>query len=140
MRDGSPKPEEVAGEIDVLRSELGGLVAELDRRRHEAFDVRLQLGRHPLVLAGVATVAALAVGGAIAIVVRNARRRRRPAARVREVRAALGRLADHPRRVAAEPSISNKLLTAALVALATTLVKRLTERAVTATPASLRAS
>lgn len=32
------------GEIAMLRGELGGLVAELDRRRHELFNVRLQDG------------------------------------------------------------------------------------------------
>jgi hypothetical protein len=139
VRDGSPRPDQVAGEIDVLRTELGGLVSELDRRRHEVFDVRLQASRHPLVAAGVAVAVALLVGGAISHAVRNARRRETPTARARDVRAALGRLAHHPRRVAAEPSISTKLLTAVAVAALTTLVKRFAERAVTATPASAQA-
>jgi hypothetical protein len=136
VRNGSPKPEEVVGEIDVLRSELGGLVAELDRRRHEAFDVRLQASRHPVVAAGVAAALALVVGGAIAIAVRNARRNRRPTTRARDVRAALSRLAEHPRRVAAEPSVAVKLVTAALVAILTTVAKRLAEKAVASTPAT----
>jgi hypothetical protein len=139
VRNGSPRPELVAGEIDALRAELGGLVAELDRRRQEAFDVQLQISRHPLVAAGVATVVALVVGGAITVALRNARQSRRPTARARDVRAALARLASHPRRVAAEPSIANKLVVAAAVAILTTLVKRLTERAVTASPAPARA-
>jgi hypothetical protein len=132
VRDGSPKPEEVAGEIDLLRNELGGLVAELDRRRHQAFDVRLQVTRHPLVVAGVATVLALAVGGAIALTLRTARRRQRPAARARDVRAALGRIANKPRRIGAEPSIRTKLLTALVLAVATTMAKRMTEKAFSA--------
>jgi hypothetical protein len=136
VRDGSPRPEDVVGEIDVLRSELGGLVAELDRRRHEAFDVRLQASRHPLVVAGVATVVALAVGGAIALAMRDVRRHRTPAARAQDVRAAFSRLAQHPRRVAAEPSIPTKLATAVAVALATALVKRLVERTVRPAPAA----
>jgi hypothetical protein len=135
VRNGSPRPEQVAGEIDVLRNELGGLVDELDRRRHEAFDLRLQASRHPLVVAGVATVLALVVGAAVAVAIRDTRRRRSPTARARDVRAALSRLAEHPRRVAADPSMANKLVTAALLAIATTLAKRLTVRAVTATPA-----
>jgi hypothetical protein len=130
VRDGSPRPEEVAGEIDVLRNELGGLVAELDRRRHEAFDVRLQASRHPLVVAGIATVVALMVGGAIALVVREARHRRSPTARARDVRAALARVASHPRRVAAEPSVAYRLATAAGVALVSAFAKRLVERSV----------
>jgi len=47
-------------EIAALREELSGLVAELDRRRHEAFDVKLQARRHGLELAltGMALIAA----------------------------------------------------------------------------------
>lgn len=132
-RNGQVRPEDVgrvAGEIDVLRHELGGLVAELDRRRHEALDLRLQVRRHPILVAAVASVAALLVGGAIAVVVREARERRRPVARARDVRNALSRLVDHPRRVAAEPSISNKIATAVGVALATALAKRLLDRSI----------
>jgi hypothetical protein len=47
-------------EIAALREELSALVAELDRRRHEALDVKLQVKRHGLELAltGVALIAA----------------------------------------------------------------------------------
>ena len=37
--------QRVAGEIDTLRGELGALVAELDRRRQELFDLGLQVRR-----------------------------------------------------------------------------------------------
>ena len=133
MRNGSPSSPDVgrvAGEIDVLRNELGGLVSELDRRRHEALDLRLQVKRHPVLVATVATVAALVVGGAIALIVLDARRRRSPAHRAREVRDALSRLVDHPRRVAAEPSMSNKIATAVGAAVATAIAKRLVDRAI----------
>jgi hypothetical protein len=50
------------------------LVAELDRRRHEALDVRLQLRRHPLVVAVVVGAAATLL--AAAILASAARRRR----------------------------------------------------------------
>ena len=132
-RDGSPREADVgrvAGEIDVLRTELGGLVAELDRRRHEAFDLRLQASKHPVLVAAVATVTALVVGGVLALLVRDARQRRRPVARAREVRDALSRLVAHPREVASQPSISNKIVTAIGVAVATTLVKRMVSRSV----------
>jgi hypothetical protein len=132
VRNGSRAPDEAVGrvsvEIDTLRNELGGLVAELDRRRHEALDVGLQVRRHPMLVATVATVAALLLGGAIALAVRGQRRRRRPTVRAREARRALLRLFDHPDRVAAEPSIPHKLAGAVSVALATALAKRLVER------------
>jgi hypothetical protein len=137
VRDGSARPEDVgrvAGEIDLIRHELGGLVAELDRRRHEAFDLRLQAKKHPVLVAAVATLAALLVGGGIAVAVRNARVRRRPSTRAREVRDAFFRIADHPRRVASQPSIGNKIATAVGVAVATALAKRLLERTVSPAP------
>lgn len=140
-RDGSPREGvvgRVAGEIDVLRHELGGLVDELDRRRHEALDLRLQAKRHPVLVATVATAAALIVGGIIALVVRDARQRRRPVERAREVRNAFSRLVAHPRRVATQPSISNKIMTAVGVALATGVVKRLLEQNLPRRPAPAR--
>jgi hypothetical protein len=143
VRNGSAGPGDVhrvAGEIDVLRHELGGLVSELDRRRHEALDFRLQVKRHPVLVATVTTVAALLVGGAIALIVRETRERRKPTRRAREIRDALGRLVDHPREIASQPSIGNKIATAVGVAVATTLAKRLLDRSVpTATRAQAQA-
>lgn len=124
----------VEDEIDSLRGELGGLVAELDRRRHEAFDLRLQLQRHPVAAAIAAAAAALVVGGALALVVRARRERRRPSVRARQARRALARLLDHPERVAAEPSVSNKIATAVITLAATTLAKRLIDARVAAPP------
>jgi hypothetical protein len=118
----------VAGEIRSLRGELGGLVAELDRRRSEAFDLRLQLQRHPVAAALAAAGAALVLGGLLAVVVRGRRQHRRPSVRARETRRALARLLDHPKRVAAEPSIGNKVATAVLSLAATMIAKRVLER------------
>jgi hypothetical protein len=122
----------VSGEIDTLRSELGGLVAELDRRRHEALDLGLQIRRHPLLVAAVATAAALVLGGALALIVHTRRERRRPSVRARETRRAISRLFDHPDRVGSEPSIPNKVGTAVAVALVTALAKRLVDRTIPA--------
>jgi hypothetical protein len=136
VRNGSGSPDaavgRVSGEIDTLRNELGGLVAELDRRRHEALDLGLQARRHPVLVATAATVAALLLGGALALAVRARRQRRRPAVRAREARRALSRLFDHPDRVGAEPSIPNRIAAAVGVAVATALAKRLVERSVRA--------
>ena len=129
--DGAPGPgdvQRVAGEIDVLRHELGGMVAELDRRRHEALDLRRQVRRHPVLVATVVTVGALLVGGAVALIARVARARRKPTRRARDIRDALGRLVEHPREVASQPSIGNKIATAVGVAIATGITKRLLGR------------
>jgi hypothetical protein len=120
----------IAGEIDSIRTELGGLVGELDRRRREAFDLRLQARRHPVAAALAAAAAALAVGGLVALAVRQRRERRRPSVRAGEARRALARLLDHPERVAAEPGMGNKVATAVLTLVATSLAKRLLDERV----------
>jgi len=117
-------------DVDSLRRELGRLVSELDRRRHELLDLRGQLRKHPRVVIGAAAGAALLLGGLVALSVGNRRRRARPAVRAFEARRALVRLLDHPHRVAAEPSMGVKIATAAGVAAGTVLARRLAERLV----------
>ena len=58
-----PDPPQIEREIAAVRSELGDLVDELDRRRHEALDLRLQAQRHPLAVAFISAFGVLAVGG-----------------------------------------------------------------------------
>jgi HAMP domain-containing protein len=125
----------VSGEIESLRGELGALVAELDRRRHEAFDLGLQARRHPVAVAVVAATIALAVGGLIALVVAGQRRRQRPTEKIKETRRALARIMDHPHRVGRDPSIPRKVVAAAATAAAAALAKRLVQRKVAPTPA-----
>lgn len=135
MKDGSPEQvRHVSGEIDALRGDIGNLVAELDRRRHEMFDLRLQARRHPIFVAATAAGAALVVGGLIAYAVRDRRESRRPINRAREMRRAMGRLIEHPDDVAAKPNVAEKILMAAGVAAGTALAKRLVERMVAAAP------
>lgn len=125
-------PEIIEGRIGLLRHELGELVSELDRRRHEATDVRLQVKKHPMI-AGVAVVTvAAAIGGIIAFAVWNARRRERPIERARRARKAMQRLMDDPEHMAREPSVTEKIMAAAGTAAASLLVKRAFERAMPA--------
>ncbi|BDG08407.1 hypothetical protein [Anaeromyxobacter paludicola] len=120
---------ELEGEIESLRGELGDLVSELDRRRHELLDLRLQLRRHPVAfgVAGVSVV--LVLGGAVAVMVNARERRRRPTERARRLGKALSRMIDAPHKVAREPSVGEKILAAAGTAAASILVKRLMDRA-----------
>jgi len=62
-------PRALEREIEQIRDEMGVLIGELDRRRHEITDVKLQAQRHP-VAAGVAVAAGalavwLVVGGIV---------------------------------------------------------------------------
>ena len=103
MGQGTPgvvEPEAIEHEIGGIRGALTGILRELDHRRHELADWRLQLRRHAVALAVGATAIALLVG-----VAALRRRRRRP-----------------PRRVE-EPSMAKKILGAALAAAASVAAK-----------------
>jgi hypothetical protein len=87
-------------DIDAIRSNLDGLIDELDRRRRAAMDFRLQVRRHPLpFVIGVVAVAAL-IGGGIALAVARQRRRARLTFKIRRVSQGLRRLARKTKEAA----------------------------------------
>jgi hypothetical protein len=121
------------GEITGLRGELGDLITELDRRRRELFDLRLQIHRHPLAFGLAAAGLLLTAGGLVALAVHRRQRRRAPLARARRLRTAVARMVERPDRVAMdEPSLGGKLLGAAGGALVATLTRQMTQRALQA--------
>ena len=122
------KAEALQDDIEKIRGKLGGMVSELDHRRHDLFDVRKQLRRHavPLALAGLALVG-LAIGGA-ALAARRRRRREGLGARLGRLRRALARMIDKPERVASAPSPERKIATAGAGAIVSVVAKRLVER------------
>jgi len=71
--------QEIEQEIEGLRSELGGLVHELDRRRHEATDLRLQIRRHPRAVGVLLSLVTLTAVGRVIVL----RRRRANQVRIR---------------------------------------------------------
>jgi len=77
----SASPTEIEHEIVELRRELTGLVQEVDRRRHDAFDLRLQLRRHASVIVVVLGGASLLLVGRWAL--RSYRYERSDSARAR---------------------------------------------------------
>jgi len=140
--DGEPGASgRIERELGSLRNEIAELVGELDRRRREAFDLRLQLRRHPVAVAigGVALAALL--GGAVVLLVENGRRKQRRSYKAKQLRVAMGRVMKHPERVArGEAPPGEKILAAVGTALATLLVKRAFERAVPSPRAQRRRS
>jgi hypothetical protein len=130
--DGEPGASgRIEREIGSLQTEIADMVGELDRRRREAFDVRLQLRRHPTAAAVAGVALAALLGGAVALLVYNGRREQRPSYKAKQLRVAMGRVMKHPERVArGEPPPGEKILAAVGTALATLLVKRAFERAV----------
>lgn len=123
-------PEALSNEVAVVRQDLDVLLAELDQRRHDALDVRLQVRRHSMGLAvgGVALVSLAA--GAVWLNGWRQERRDRASAQAGRLRQAVSRMIDEPDRVAAEPTIAGKIAAAAGSAAAAFIVRRLLERAV----------
>jgi hypothetical protein len=97
--DGDAAPEQLEREVETLRGELGDLVGELDRRRREAFDVRLQLRRNASVIAVVAGAIVLLVGASLALRARRRAQRERPMARMRNLGHALAVISRDPEKL-----------------------------------------
>jgi hypothetical protein len=128
------EPREIEAEIEHLRTRLDRSLSELDRRRHELMDVKLQLRRHPEALVVAGGVALLLFGG-VAYSIYRARQRDEPFRQARRFRIAVGREVDNPQRVARrEPGIGEKILGAVATTIAVALTKKLIERTINSTP------
>jgi hypothetical protein len=128
------EPREIEAEIEHLRTRLDRSLSELDRRRHELMDVKLQIRRHPEALAVAGGVALLLFGG-MAYAIYRSRRRDEPLQQAHRFRLAVGRAADNPHRVARrEPGVGEKILGAVATTIAVALTKKLIERAINSTP------
>jgi hypothetical protein len=122
------RAREIVGEIADIRNQLDRTLAELDRRRHEATDLRLQIRRHPTVAAGVAIGILAAASGIVAMAL-IARRRERPASKARSLRRALGRAYENPHKLARpEPGIAVRVLGAVATTVGTALAKKYIEQ------------
>ncbi|MFL5376273.1 MAG: hypothetical protein ACJ787_00060 [Myxococcales bacterium] len=120
---------QIEGEIAEIRGRLDQSLAELDRRRHEATDVKLQIRRHPAAVAVAGGIVLLLLGG-VGYAIWAARQRERPVNKAKRLRLALSRMIDEPQKVAkAEPTVPEKILAAAGTAAATILTKKIIERA-----------
>jgi hypothetical protein len=122
-------PETLEREIEDVRDDMGRIVGELDRRRHDRFDWRVQVRSHARAVGIVALSLVVAMGGAIGFSIWRARRRARPMAKARRLREALSRIVEHPEWVARpHPSVGKKALGAAASAFAGTLSKAAAQR------------
>ena len=122
-------PAELEHEVEEIRENMTEIVGELDRRRHEVFDLGSQLRKNaaPLAVAGLGIV--LISAGATTLSVRRRRRRNRPLAKARRFGEALSRMIAHPELVAQpRPSIGKRAFGAVVTAVAGTLAKTFTER------------
>jgi len=119
--------------IDEMRDHLSELLNELNRRRRDAMNIRLQMQRRPVavVLTAVAVVGAIA--GIVALAITRWHHRRSLLGRADRMRLALRRIAAHPELLAEpEATVSHKIAAAGGTALASVLGKQLAKRLVSA--------
>jgi hypothetical protein len=120
--------DELVREIATVRTDLAGTIGELDRRRHELFDVRRQLRENPVrLLAVAAALLGVAVGG-ISLEIARRRRRDRLRPRLSRLEEALRRMVAHPNRVATDPGVGRKIVGAAGAAAASVVARKLAQR------------
>ena len=94
--DGAAPPQEIELEIESLRTDLADLMGELDRRRHEALDLRLQVRRHALLVGVAAGTVVLGLVAAVALRSHARQRRERMLTRVENLGRALAIASKDP--------------------------------------------
>jgi hypothetical protein len=136
--DAERNPREIETEIDHLRTRLDKSLAELDRRRHELTDVKLQLRRHPRVVLGAGAAVALLAAG-VTFALWRAHQREKPLAKAHRFRLALSRAVARPEQVAkAEPGVGEKILASVGTTIAVALAKKAIDYAWRAMPQAER--
>ena len=123
------EPRKIEREIEHLRTRLDRSLAELDRRRHELVDLKLQARRHPRVIVG-AGVVVLGLLGGVAFAIWHAKKRNELPQRARRIQIAFGRAMEHPHKVArGDAPAWEKILAAVGTTVAVSLTKKLLDRA-----------
>ena len=121
-------PREIERDIEHLRTRLDRSLAELDRRRHELMDIKLQMRRHPAVFIGAGAVVVLALGG-IGFAIYRSRKREEVPQKAKRLRIAIGRAVDEPHKVArGEAPVWEKIVAAIGTTIAVNLTKKIIER------------
>jgi hypothetical protein len=121
-------PRTIEREIRGHRGELSTLAGELNRRRQELTDVKLQLRRHTMGVATGLLATGVVIVGSLVYARWRARRYNRLIARGGRLREAVGRMIDRPERVATEPTVIQRMLASAGSAAAAIAIKAIVER------------
>jgi len=122
------KPREIERDIEHLRTRLDRSLAELDRRRHELTDIRLQMRKHPAVFIGAGAAVVLLLGG-VGFAIYRSRKREQMPEKAKRLRIAIGRAVDEPHKVArGEAPVWEKILAAVGTTIAVNVTKKIIER------------
>ena len=121
-------PREIERDIEHLRTRLDRSLAELDKRRHELTDVKLQMRRHPMVFIGAGAAVVLLLGG-VGFAIYRSRKREEIPQKAKRLRIAIGRAVDEPHKVArGDAPVWEKIVAAVGTTIAVSLTKKIIER------------
>ena len=121
-------PREIERDIEHLRTRLDRSLAELDRRRHELTNVKLQMRKHPVVFVGAGAMVALLLGG-VGFAIYRSRKREEIPQKAKRLRIAIGRAVDEPHKVArGDAPVWEKIVAAVGTTIAVSLTKKIIER------------
>ena len=125
-------PEQLEHDIEEIRDDLSAIVNEIDHRREEALDWRVQLHRHAGAVAAGATALVVFGTGLLILNLWRARRHDSVLVKAHRLREALGRAIAAPENVARPtPGVGKKVLAAAISGAAGVLARNLTRAATT---------
>jgi hypothetical protein len=129
--------EHLEKDVERIRDNIGSLISELNQRRHDAFDLKLQFREHKQRFIVVVAALVCSIAGGIAFALARRRRRRSFTGRARHLRLAMhrlrrtfGRIVAHPDRLEQGPTVTRKVAAAGGAAMASVLGKMLAKRLV----------
>lgn len=123
------RKEALRRDIEANRREVVRIVEELDQRRRDLMDARLQFRRHRTTILAGALGFALLAGTSAFLIVRRQQLRGRPSAKARRLRYAVGRMIERPEYVARpSPSVRDKAMAAAASGASGIFAKKVAER------------
>jgi hypothetical protein len=123
------EPRIIEREIEHLRTRLDRSLSELDRRRHELTDLRLQVRRHPRAVAGAGLAVFGLLGGVGFFIWRAAKKREELPQKARRLRISFARALYPPPMPRRDAPAWEKILAAVGTTLAVSLTKKLLDRA-----------
>jgi hypothetical protein len=92
--ESTPNREQLEADANLLRERIAQNLESLDQRRHEAFNVKAQVARHPLPVALLGAGAVLAIAGGSGLLAYRAHQRKQH--RFGDTIAALSHAWHHP--------------------------------------------
>jgi hypothetical protein len=120
------EPEELEQEIEQLRTNLARIGGELDRRRHETLDWRLQARRHARLLAVVASGVGVVAGGLVGYAVWRRQQPARPIHQMRRLKKTAVRMIEPREDIArTRPQVTLRVAGAVLGSIAGSIAKAL---------------